>query len=239
MMKMNKMLELTLTLVLLFSVVANAFLAEGETPQPLTVTVNLTSPVEGETYRNNTIRLAFNYTANSMDNINPVFSYHLDGQGTIVPSIYVTPEVSIDLFVADGEHYISVEVSFSHLNGSLVPIKSNSEVIHFYVDTITSPNPPNITIISPAQNIIVTGLDTSLVFYVPEPISWAGYSVNNRAVVAISGNTSMFLLGVGLGLACFNSPYPTIWREIWVSPRQRLQRGFSPTQHSRQLKAHQ
>ena len=144
-------------------------------PDTIPPTISIISP-ENKTYTVNNVPLTF-----TVNELTSWIGYNLDGQMNITIGGNTT---LTSLF--DGPHYVVV-----YANDTFGNIGA-SNTVHFTVDTVS----PNIVILSPENKAYATS-SVLLSLTVDEAPLWMGYSLDGRANVTITANTTLSELSDG------------------------------------------
>ena len=138
-----------------------------------------------------------------------LFTYALDGEtqkNITITRFSVAMNPGYDVFfegserlpeLAEGQHNLTVRVVFVYDNPSeeyiVGGIYTESEsTVCFRIDLV----PQNVSVLKP-ENITYTPTDVPLLFFVDEPASWIGYSLDEQENVTVTGNTTLPELLVG------------------------------------------
>jgi hypothetical protein len=209
------MLMAAISSILLFSSLAGAMLIDSAKANfcfsPSNPRITMVSPTN-TTYNTNNLSLQVTFdTYKTGDPGGPasddtrLFTYSLDGKNpeniTItnssvarVPGGDVFFEGSMQLpKLTEGLHNLTVRVAFDYpSNGGPREFHTQSEsTAYFRIDTV----PQNISILTPENTTYMLGVP--LRFFIDEPASWMGYSLDGQANVTVTGNTNLLGLSVG------------------------------------------
>jgi len=141
--------------------------------------IEILSP-ENRTYTTSSISLSFTF-----DEATLWIGYSLDDQTNVT----ITGNTTLTSLL-DGSHHVVVYANDTAGN------MGYSDTVCFTVQTSPMDTPPNISIVSPENRTYYT-TDIPLTFTVNESVSWIAYSLDNKANVTITGNTTLFGLSNG------------------------------------------
>jgi len=175
-----------LLMLLAFSVTNQTLFVQAE---DYNITVNVSSPIQNETYSTNDILLSFSYTTNIINSSDVidytvVFCYILDGQprfdmfGNLIPSgetirigEFFQPvplDYNLSIHVANGSHSLFVWINFwiipSWGDQNMFGFQSVSKVVNFTVSAETPTSTP-----SPSPTPSPTPTNTAEPTSSPEP----------------------------------------------------------------------
>ena len=210
----RKALALTLVLALLFSAVAGAQLSLLAKANfifpPGNPIITMLSPTNS-TYNVTTLSLKVTFEtyhtafeAPLVSNKTRVFSYALDGKNwdplTITTArdegypggdvFFESSDILPDL--TEGSHNLTVRIVSDYFQEPADRFHTESEsTVYFRIDTV----PQNISIIMPENSTYMLGVP--LQFFIDEPASWIGYSLDGQENVTITGNMMLPLPSVG------------------------------------------
>jgi hypothetical protein len=182
---------------------------------PINPAITIESPTNG-TYNNNTLSLEVTfatyktgYPGGPDSDATRLFTYTLDGKDpeniTITnASVAINPggdvffEGSMSLpELTEGLHNLTVYVVFVYDNPSsegyiVGGIHTESEATaYFRIDTV----PQNISILMPENSTYM--LEVPLQFFIDEPASWVGYSLDGQENITVTGNITFSSPSVG------------------------------------------
>jgi hypothetical protein len=214
----RKALSLIFILTLLFSGIAGAQLS------PLTKAnimigympprINMLSPING-TYNTNNLSLSVNFTAYATglydggpryENTR-MFTYTLDEKephNITITQNYIRSAPGATIFfegeeslndLTEGLHNLTVRGVFiySRFPSDLYNITAESEsTVFFRIDFV----PQNVSILMP-ENSTYAPYGVPLQFFIDEPPSWTGYSLDGQENVTVTGNVTLPELAIG------------------------------------------